>query len=238
MSGWNPPPAPGGPPGQPYGYGYGAPPPMAYGPPPMRRKSNAGCVLGIVFAGVAAVVLIAVVAIVAVSMNDHTIDTPAVAGGRSRDYSAEVRMSSTISSQRRIIQQVTGYKVDTVKSAVYGIGSDRYVFVGAEGDFDPDTLVGSFRQAVNREMDSSRFSTLTLPISDAGGDGEAACVSIRHVSSTTTIPSVSTAMCGWMTGDTFGLVYPAPDSSLSSTRVYSSLSVAAVMRDLRDDVED
>ncbi|GAA2600861.1 hypothetical protein SMC26_27255 [Actinomadura fulvescens] len=244
MSGWNPPPAPGGPPGQPgqpYGYGYGAPPPMAYGPPPRRSSSNAGCVLGVIFAAVAAVVLVIVVAVVAISMNEHTIDTPAVAGSRSRDYAAETRMSSTISSQRRIIQQVTGYKVDTVKSAVYGTGSDRYVFVGAEGDFDPDDLVPSFRRAVDREMNSSRFSTLTMPISNGGGDGKAACVSIRYISSTTSIPSVSTAMCGWMTGSTFGLVYPAADASsstLSSVRVHSTLSVAAVMRDLRDDVED
>ncbi|MFI0454385.1 hypothetical protein [Actinomadura sp. 6N118] len=238
MSGWNPPPAPGGPPGQPYGYGY-SPPPMAYGPPP-RRRSSAGCVLGVIFAGVAAVVLVIVVAVVAVSMNEHTIETPTVAGGRSRDFSAEVRMGTTISSQRRIIQQVSGYKVDTVKSAVYGAGTDRYVFVGAEGDFDPDDLVTSFRRAVDREMTSSRFSTLTLPVSNAGGDGEAACVSIRYTSTITSVPSISTAMCAWMTDSTFGLVYPAPDSSsaLSSTRVYSSVTVASAMRNLRDDVED
>ncbi|KAB2339205.1 hypothetical protein [Actinomadura rudentiformis] len=235
MSGWNPPPAPGGPPGQPYGYS----PPMAYGPPP--RRSNAGCVLGVILAGVAAVVLLVVGAVVVVAMNDHTINTPTVAGGRSRDFAAELRMSSTISSQRRIIQQVSGYKVDTVKSAVYGVGSDRWVFVGAEGDFDPDDLVSSFRRAVDRELTSSRFSTLTIPISNTGGDGKAACVSIRYISSTTSVPSVSTAMCGWMTDDTFGLVYPAVDSStstLSSARVHTSTSVASVMRSLRDDVEE
>ncbi|MEU5884478.1 hypothetical protein [Spirillospora sp. NPDC047279] len=240
MSGWNPPPAPGGP--GPYGYGPPPGPPMAYGPPPPRRSSGAGCVIGVIFAGFAAVVLVIVVVVVVVANNKHEIDTPLTAAGRSRDYSAESQMATTIASQRRILQQATGYKISVVKSAVYGRSSDRYVFVGGEGDFDPDILYTSFRRSVDREVSTSRFTTLTLPISDAGGSGKAVCTSIRYRSTTSSSLTYSTAMCAWMTGSTFGMVYPAPESSssLSSSyvRSYSTTTVASVMRSLRDDVED
>ncbi|XVQ09184.1 hypothetical protein ACQP1W_42675 [Spirillospora sp. CA-255316] len=231
MSGWNPPPAPGGPPG----YGYGAPGP-AYAPPPPRRSSGAGLIIGLIIGiGLVLTVLVVVVVVVIGTMSKHEIDTPPVAGGMSRDYSTESRISSQLNSQRSIIRRATGYRIADVKTAVYGSGSDKYLFVGGTGDFDEDDLYSQWRSAVNAEI-SSNVSTFTYPVSDAGGDGKAVCSTVRNRQSTYT--TYTTAICAWATGSSFGTVMPIPDgSSLSSSRNISYLTVASAMRRMRDDIE-
>jgi hypothetical protein len=228
MSGWNPPPAPGG-------YGYGAPGPMPYGPPP-RRSSSAGLIIGLLAGGFVVLILIVVVLVVVISASSsHTITTPSVAGGMSRDTSTEARISSQLNSQRSIIRRASGYKITNVQSAVYGSGSDKYLFVGGNGDFDPDDLYTQFRSAVDQET-SSNVTTYTIPLADAGGDGKAVCASVRNRQTSTTY---STAICAWATGDTFGTIMPVPDTgTLSTARSYSYSQVASTMRLMRDDIED
>lgn len=233
MSGWTPPPAPGGPP--PGGYGYGAPGP--YGPAmPPPRKSSAGLVIGLLVGGLVIVVVLVVAVVVLVNLGGrHEISTPSAAGGYSRDYSTENRISSQLNSQRSIIRRASGYKISTVDSAVYGTGSTKYLFVGGEGeDIDPDDLFRRFDDAMEAET-SSNVSTYTYRVSNAGGDGKAACASIRNRQTSRTY---STAICAWATKTTFGTIMPVPDTgSLSSSRNHSYLSVAGAMRRIRDDVE-
>ncbi|GAA2448516.1 hypothetical protein GCM10010191_77460 [Actinomadura vinacea] len=232
MSGWNPPPAPGGPPG----YGYGAPGP-GFAPPPPRRSSGAGLIIGLIIGiGLILTVLVVVVVVVIGATSKHEINTPYTAGGMTRDYTTESRISSQLSSQRSIIRRATGYKITEVKTAVYGSGSEKYLFVGGTGDFDADELYSQWRSAVNAEI-SSNVSTITIPISDAGGDGEAVCSTVRNRQST--LSTYTTAICAWSTDSSFGTIMPIPDGgSLSSSNSVSYSSVASTMRRMRDDIED
>ncbi|GAA3974352.1 hypothetical protein GCM10023085_66120 [Actinomadura viridis] len=235
MSGWNPPPAPGGPPpGGPY---YGPPGPAPYAPPPPRRSSGAGLIIGLIIGiGLVLTVLVVVVVVVIGATSKHSIDTPPSAGGMSRDYSTESRISSQINSQRSIIRRATGYQITDVKTAVYGVGSEKYLFVGGTGEFDPDDLYTRFRSSVTSET-SSNVSTITIPISDAGGDGKAVCSSVRNRQSS--LVTYSTAICAWATGSSFGTIMPVPDTtSLSTARSYTYTAVADTMRRMRADIED
>ena len=231
MSGWNPPPAPGSP-----GYGYGAPGP-AYAPPPPPRRSGAGLVIGLVLGGGLALVLVVVLVVVIIgATSKHEIDTPPVAGGMTRDYATEARISSQLNSQRSIIQRATNYKVKDVKSAVYKSGTQRYLFVGGTGDFDADDLYYEWRSAVSAEANSN-VTTYTYRIYDAGGDGKAMCSTVRNRQST--VSTYSTAICAWSTDSSFGTVMPVPDgSTLSTSTDISYLTVASVMRRMRADIED
>ncbi|GLZ07685.1 hypothetical protein Acsp03_51510 [Actinomadura sp. NBRC 104412] len=233
MSGWNPPPAPGGPPGP---YGYGAPGPVPYPPPPPRRSSSAGLVIGLILGIGMIFVLLVVVVVVVLAGNSHSIGTPPpTAGGYTRDYSTESRISSQINSQRSIIRRATDYAIDDVYSAVYESGSDKYLFVGGNGDFDPSDLYREFRSAVNSEI-SSNVTAAVIPLADAGGDGEAVCASVLNRQSS--LSTYSTALCAWATKDTFGTIMPVPEGSLSTSRSYSYGTVATAMRLMRKDLED
>ncbi|MFI0357624.1 hypothetical protein [Actinomadura sp. 9N407] len=234
MSGWNPPPAPGGPP--PGGYGYGAPGPIPYAPPPPRRSSGTGLIIGLLAGGFVLLVFIVLVVVVVIGANaSHTISTPSTAGGMSRDYATESRISAQLASQRSIIRRATNYRISNVKSAVYESGSDKYLFVGGTGDFDPDDLTSMFRRAVDQET-GSNVSTSVIPLANAGGDGEAVCATVRNRQ--TSLSTYSTAICAWATGSSFGTLMPVPDSSsLTTSRSYLFSTVADVMRRMRDDVE-
>lgn len=258
MSGWNPPPGQGGPPyggapgyGQqppPYGqqpppYGGQPPPPYGGGPgfspgygPPPRRKSNAGLIIGLAVGGLALVVVLAVVVVALSAAGKHSISTPSSAGGLSRDYSGESSLSSQMTTQRLAIQRATGYKVTDIKTAVYGSGSQRYMFVGGTGKLgDPSKFVSEFRSQVTRSS-SSLTSTTVTELSDPGGDGKAVCAEIRATVSTT---SVTNAVCAWATKTSFGEVIPAPSEPGSSSPTSRTTSdVADVMRRIRSDVED
>ncbi|GAA4082087.1 MULTISPECIES: hypothetical protein [Actinomadura] len=248
MSGWNPPPAPGGPPGGGVPYGHGPQPPGfppgpygpgggAYGPPPPRRSSSAPLIIGLVAVLAVAVVAVLVVAVVLVGGGPSSIDTPSSAGGLSRDYSAERELGTQISNQQSTLRNMGGAEIDDVKTAVYSSGSDRYLFVGGTGTFDPDQLQSEFRRSMNN-TGGSGLSVITIPLADPGGDGEAACASIRASVPGSSL-SYQTATCVWMTDKTFGMVTPAPQSggSLGSVRTYTYGIVADQMRRLRQDVE-
>ncbi|MEW2354373.1 hypothetical protein [Spirillospora sp. NPDC029432] len=240
MSGWNPPPPPGGP--APGGYGYGGMPgpggpggPYAPPMPPPRKSSSAGLIIGLLVGGFAVVILIVVVVVVVIANSGHSISTPPTAGGMSRNSSAEARLSSQLSSQRSLMRRATGYEISNVQTAVYGTGSSQYLFVGGEGDVDPDTLYTDFRRAMSQQT-TSGISSYTIPLANAGGDGKAVCSTLR---SRTTTVSYSTAVCAWATGSTFGMVMPVPQTtgSLSLPRSYTYSTVASVMRSMRDDIE-
>ncbi|GAA4145533.1 hypothetical protein [Actinomadura keratinilytica] len=247
MSGWNPPPAPGGPPGGGVPYGHGPQPPGyppgpygpggAYVPPPPRRSSSAPLIIGMLAVLAVAVVAVLVVAFMVVGGGPSSISTPATAGGLTRDYAAERELGTQLSSQQSTLRNLGGSNIEKVRTAVYSSGSDRYLFVGGTGDFDPDRLHSEFRRSMDNAGNSS-VSVVTIPLADPGGDGEAACASIRAGVLGSSL-SYQTATCVWMTDKTFGLVAPAPQTSgsLGSTRTYTYSVVADQMRRLRKDVE-
>jgi hypothetical protein len=248
MSGWNPPPAPGGPPG-PYGYGPGpgpgpgpAPGPgpgFFPPPPPPRRKSNAGLIVGLILGiGAVVTVLIVVIVVVAVAAGAHTIGTPpASAGGLSRDYSTEGRISDDLATQRNMLRKVGGNEIEDVYTAVYGTSSVKYLFVGGNGNLDPTDLYDDFRSGVTSSTGSTSGVTVDVYRTSSGGDGEAACATARSTSSLT---SVRVSVCAWATENTIGMIMPIrdPDSSLSTPPSFSYTTVASRMRLMRDDLED
>lgn len=233
--GQQPPPYGQQPPPQPGYQPPGAPPP--FGPPPYgpRRRSSVGLVIGLVGGGVVLILILGIV-IFAVSAagSKHSISTPSSAGGLSRDYAGESSLSSQTSTQRLAIQRATGYKVTDIKTAVYGSGSERYIFVGGTGKLgSPDKFVSSFRSAVRNS--SSLTQTTVTELSNAGGDGKAVCAEVRASVGTT---SITRAVCAWATKSSFGEVIPAQGESSSTPTNKTTSDVADVMRRIRGDVED
>ncbi|HEX2313641.1 MAG TPA: hypothetical protein VHJ17_07915 [Thermomonospora sp.] len=228
------PPPYGGP--QPGWGGPGTPPPFPP-PPPPRRGSGAGLIL-LLGGGILAVLLIVVVVVVAVSAGGgpSSISTPPTAGGLSRNYSAESELGSQISSQRSLLQRSAGYRLDDVKSAVYGSGTQRYLFIGGTGDVESgDEFVANFRRSATSSS-SSLVNTTVTELSDPGGDGVGVCAEIR---ASTGGSSSTSALCAWATDKTFGMILPAPDgTSLTNRPDFSASDVAETMRRIRDDVED
>lgn len=220
--------------GQQPGYGPpGTPPPFPQ--PPPRRGSGAGLIIGLVGGGLV-LVLILVVVVVAAGGGDHTISTPPSAGGMSRNYSAESELSSQISQQRSLMQRSAGYRLDELKTAIYGSGAQRYLFMGGTGNIEsPDDFVSNFRRSISA-TNSSLVNATVNELSDPGGDGVGVCAEIR---STVGTASSTSALCAWATDSSFGAVYPTPErASLSTSAHYTASEVADVMRRIRGDVED
>jgi hypothetical protein len=226
-------PQPGGQPqyGQPQ---YGQPGP--YGQPPYPpRKSNTGLIVGLVGGAMALVVLLVVVGVVlASSGKEYQVTTPSVAGGLTRDPSGEGSYGQTASLMRTQMRTATNNKVSDVRSAVYGTGSDRYLFIGGNGDLgNPDAFMRGVRSAAGS---TGSINTSVTEV-DGGGDGKAACST-----TSTSLPSSGTfsiAMCFWATETTFGMIMPIPNtSSLSTTpRSKTTTEVASTMRRMRADIE-
>jgi len=264
MSGWNPPPGQGGnpygPPGAGSQPGYGPPPaggpapaggpvppyggapqpsPSPYGPPapPPRRGLGAGVILLLVGGGLAVVLVLAVVLFVVNGESTHTISTPPTAGGLPRNTAAESELGTQITQQRTTLQRAAGGRLEDVKTAVYGSGTNRWLFLGGTGKVeDPDDFVKGFRQSAT-SSNTGLVRTTVNELSDAGGDGVGVCAEIR---STIGSSSYTTALCSWATKSSFGAVYPAPErtSALSAPPSYSAADVAEMMRRIRADVED
>ncbi|ACY97110.1 MULTISPECIES: hypothetical protein [Thermomonospora] len=227
--------------GQQPGYGGpGTPPPFPQPPvpPPPPRRSNAGLIIGLVVGGVVLVgILAGVVTLLGDSGGSHTIDTPATAGGLSRNYEAEREMNAQIGQQRAQMERSAGARLKDLKTAVYGSGDERYLFVGGTGDIEsPDEFIENFRRAVTAGNNSTISATVDK-LDDPGGDGVGVCAEIR--TTLPTGPQMSSALCTWATASSFGAIYPAPErTSLTSPPNYTASEVAEVMRRIRADVED
>ncbi|QXJ20925.1 hypothetical protein AGRA3207_001722 [Actinomadura graeca] len=241
MSGWNPPPPQGGP------VPYGAPgaPPM--GPPylPPRRRSRAGCVIGVLAGGVVGVLLLcAAVYGVYLVRTDHELSTPAVAGGTTRDTAAEGRMDETVRKLRSVITRGSGYKIYDFVSAVYGSGDSRFLFVGGTGEHGNGGVVDAFNLALQEELNlgqsTVRITSSTTKISDPGGDGMAMCSHITATSATGGSTTTSDAqLCAWSTRTTLAVIMPIRGGSQRQVpSEYEGMGLQDRMRHIRADVED
>ncbi|MBA9004258.1 MULTISPECIES: hypothetical protein [Thermomonospora] len=221
---------------QPGPVGPGTPPPFPP-PAPPKRGSGAGVILLLGGGGLVVVLILVAVVIALGGGSDHTISTPPTAGGLSRNTAAESELNSQISQQRSMLQRSAGYRLDDVKTAVYGEGRNRWLFLGGTGNIeDPDDFVEGFRRSAT-STNSGSIQTTVNELSDAGGDGVGVCAEIRSTVGST---SYTTALCSWATDSSFGAVYPAPEqaSSLTDVPTFSASDVADMMRRIRADVED
>lgn len=237
MSGWNPPPPP--PPPPPSGMPRG-PMPGPYAPFPPARKSSAGLVIGLVAAGLVVLVVIGVGAVLLLeSGRRHTLTTPARAGGMTRGSVSGSALAPQITHETAIVQRTTDSRIGDIQTAVYGSGTERYLFIGGTGEFEPDELVRKFRERLKADEASGLLRSLTLPASTHGADGKMACASLYVSTIGRRIFQVDrTAMCVWSTTSTFGSVTPAPDPAASNPAIsYSDTMVADITRRLRADLE-
>lgn len=259
LSGWNPPPPPGG--GAPYPpFAPGGPPPPGshggpggpvppggavppggtfpgapYGPP--RRRGGGGKVLGCLIVGVVVFVLLCAGGYgIYLQQTSHTLTAPSSAGGMSRDSAAEAKADDAISRLGRVLSEASDYKVHRTVSAVYGLGKEKYLFVGGTGEHDLKYPEEDFNRAVMGAftgVENTVYSPSTVKMSDAGGDGVGLSTTIQV---SITIPGATTRnttghMASWSTRTTMGIVMQIGEPS-------ESIDLPSVMRRIRADVED
>ncbi|QKW37988.1 hypothetical protein HUT06_31595 [Actinomadura sp. NAK00032] len=218
------------PPGGPF---PGAP----YGPP---RRKGGGKALAILIGAAALVVLLGVggYAIYFVRTS-HTLSTPAVADGLSRDYPAESGTRKAVDKLTDIIYAAgTDWKVRSTVSAVYGNGGEKYLFVGVNGDHklkDPEIAVNGAFSAEFRDSGGTTYRVSTFKSQDAGGDGVALGTNVyAQTQGPTGTTSSTTFFASWSTRTTFAIITRiAIDDEHDRHK-----DVQDTMRDIRADVED
>lgn len=223
------------PPGAPF---PGAPFPGApYGPP--RRKSG-GKALAILIGAAALAVLLGVGGYaVYFARTSHTLTTPAVADGMSRDYPAESSTQKAVEKLTSIIYNAgTDWKARSNVSAVYGNGGEKYLYVGVNGDHklkNPEIALSGAFSAEFRDSGATIYRVSTFKSQDAGGDGVALGTDVyAQTQGPTGTTSSTTSFAAWSTRTTFAIVTRiAIDSEHDRHK-----DLQATMRDIRADVED
>ncbi|MEU8803710.1 hypothetical protein [Spirillospora sp. NPDC048819] len=238
MSGWNPPPPPGGMP--PSGVPHGAPPGPGTPYPPARRSSG-GLVIGLAAAGLAVLIAIGVGAVILLNAEkEHTITTPSRAGGMDREDVQGGAFAEQIDALKAIgIASGFGPRGNP-RIGVYGSGAERYLFVGGTGSFEPDKLRTNLTKTMDDRWGAAAVFTLTTIAGTNGADGQMACSTIYNPPPSLADPKIrETALCVWSTAGSVGWVAPAPEpGALTPTTTYARDEVAEITRRLRADVED
>ena len=246
MSEQNPPsgqPTP--PPGEPYeptqpvegvgptaGEGAAPPPPPAdttgYGeippPPPPAKKSKAPWIIGVAVLLVLVLVGGAVAVILSVTGEEkHSIAITKTAGGMERDTAKEKELQQQLDAAEQQFK-TQAKNVSYVKSGVYNQADKdagpegALVFLGAKLNKvqSPTKFVESF----GKQAGSNGFKIDKIAAGDGGG--KAVCASQAS--------GQKIAICAWATKDSMGELIPTVPG-------WESKDLAAVMLDLREDVE-
>lgn len=197
-------------------------------PPRKRRRKRPGRVLGLVGGGSVLVLVLVVLAgtlIGRASRADHTVGTPAVAGGLNRDPAAESRMSDQLKTIESQFHSTVPMKERQLVTAVYtkprdddaGPAGPIVVVAAAFSESsNPDDFVAGFRRSVALR---SGFKVVDV---DAGKGAKGVCAE-----STT---SLKISQCAWSTNDSFGELLPAGGG-------WDAERLAALLRKVRPDVE-
>ncbi|SNT48092.1 hypothetical protein SAMN05443665_103437 [Actinomadura meyerae] len=227
------------PPGGPYAPGGAVPPggpvPGApYGPP--RRRGGGGKVLGCLVVGFVVFVLLCAGGYgIYLQRTSHTLSAPSSAGGMSRDTAAEAKIDDAVNRLGRILSEASGYKVHRTVSAVYGLGKEKYLFIGGTGDHRLKYPEQDFNRAVMGAftgIEKTVYSPSTIKLSDAGGDGVGLFTTIQvQIITSAGTRNTTGYMAAWSTRTTMGIVMPIGEPS-------GSIDVPSVMRRIRADVED
>ncbi len=212
--------APPPPPGDTTGFGETPPP-----PPPAKKKSKAPWIIGIAVL----LVLVIVGGVVALLLTvggeaKHAISTPATAGGMKRDTAKEKELQQQLDAAEKQFK-TQAKNVSYVKSGVY-TQSDKskgpegaLVFLGAKmkgTDNSPTKFIDSF----GKQAGSNGFKIAKVSAGENGG--KAVCASMST--------GQKIAICAWATKDSMGELIPTVPG-------WEANKMAAVMRDLRSDVE-
>lgn len=173
--------------------------------PPRRSRKR---LVVKVSAGIAALAVIACAAVYAVYLyrTHHTLSVPRTAGGLTRDTAAESRAAAQIKWQRDLIKRVSDREISGFKSAVYGNGDLRFLFVGGTGDFDTDQL--DFQFAYSVALGNGSYKYFDFPSGPRGDDGPGRCADVQ----TRQGAFGTTVICGWATRTTVATVTPLPNT--------------------------
>jgi len=193
----------------------------------------------LVFGGGAIVLGVVLVVLVAIGTTifagkKYQISTPDSAGGMPRDPGVEDPLTSAASpfwSSLDSNDQVSDYA-----RAAYADDSTAYLFLGGAGKVDDqDGFLRAFRSAAAR---FSRSDSVSEEKVDGGGDGKAACVTVRGTATGSSTP-YSTAICAWVTKTSFGEIIPFPLSNSTTTVPVGKTAseLALIMRRMRSDIE-
>ncbi|MGW5418221.1 hypothetical protein [Actinomadura geliboluensis] len=205
-----------------------------YGPP--RRRGGGGKALGCLIGGFVVFLLLCAGGYgIYLQQTSHTLTAPSSAGGMSRDTATEAKADDAVNRLSRILSDASDYKVHRTVSAVYGLGKEKYLFVGGTGDHRLKYPEQDFNGAVGSAftgIDNTVYSPSTVKLSDAGGDGVGLSTTIQ-VSIITSAGTRNTTgyMASWSTRTTMGIVMQIGEPS-------ESIDLPSVMRRIRADVED
>lgn len=166
----------------------------------------------------------AVAALTVFKKDSHKIATPSSAGGMKRDAKQEATLKQQLDTAETEFK--TQFKdVTYVKSAVYR-QTDKakgpegsLVFLGAKvkkSDSNPSRFVDNLR----KQATANGFKVASVSAGDNGGKAVCAAQSGGQ----------KIAVCGWATKDSGGELFPTVPG-------WDADKLAAVMRDLRKDVE-
>ena len=211
--------------------------PVAEGqdPPPPPQPTDESKGRGKIIAIVAGVVVLALIAgglgaFFLLRSDAHTITTPSTAGAMKRNASQEKALATQLGqAETQFKTQAQGTKkcasVKSVKSAVYSQSSAKrgpegsLVFLGAKlsKELDPKTWTTNCFAKLAK---TNGLKVTKVSAGDDSGEGVCAAVSTPQ----------KVAICAWATKDTIGELVPTVPG-------YDAKQLAAIMRDLREDVE-
>jgi len=192
--------------------------------PPPAKKSKAPWIIGVAVLLVLVLVGGAVAVILAVSGDDkHSIAITSTAGGMKRDTAKEAELKQQLDAAEKQFQ-TQAKNVTYVKSGIYNqANKDKgpegaLVFLGAKlkGVQSPTKFVDSF----GKQAGTNGFKI--DKIAAGKGGGKAVCASQAT--------GQKIAICAWATKDSMGELIPTVPG-------WDSAKLAAIMRDLRADVE-
>lgn len=157
---------------------------------------------------------------------DHKIVTPATAGEMKRDSATEKQLGEQLgAAEEQFKLQDKG--LGSVTSAVYNQSDDKrgpegaLVFLGGTTKASSDESAAKFIETVRKQATENGFKVTTV---DAGDDDTKAVCAAQEQS------GQKIAICAWATHDTRGELIPTVPG-------WDSKQLAAVLRDLRPDVE-
>ena len=227
-----------GQPAQP-GYGqqqFGGQPQFGQAPPP--PKSRTGCVIGGILGGLVLVVVVIVIIVAVMASSGgkaYTINSalPASAGGLTKvDNPGTVYSSAANGAKNTFSGNTMGGTATETFSGVYSDGTNKLIFIGANGSFpDPNSLVNKL-QSGQSSGTSQGFEWNKV---DAGAHG-----GILACGEGTT-SGVKASFCIFETkgdvGELMSFGFPTSIGGSGSSSVLTATQLADVTRKFRGDVE-
>ncbi len=153
----------------------------------------------------------------------HQIVTPDVAGGLQRDHDAEGKITDLIAQYRRQLP-VGLVDMDSLVYAVYRAPEGDILFIGGA------VVNPAGMQATFRNSGQTPGGTVNAGYPGPGG-GQGVCITVPVAGVPVPVPE-----CGWVTDDSYGDLFPIPDSA-TPPAAPSVTELADLVRQMRSDLE-